>query len=90
MCHSGIASIGRVHWRNGFFDTAAGFDLPLLIGLGAVAVAIAGPGLVDIDRLLGTIGFGTTLMLLALAVLGGLATVVLPAIATHQRMAHQS
>jgi putative oxidoreductase len=47
-----IVIIVVVHLKNGFFNTKGGFEYPLLLGIGALAVGAAGPGLNSVDNLL--------------------------------------
>ncbi len=42
-----------VHWGNGFFWTAGGYEFPLLWGLVALALVIRGGGPLSLDRVLG-------------------------------------
>ena len=42
-----------VHWGNGFFWTAGGYEFPLLWGLVALALVIRGGGPLSLDRMLG-------------------------------------
>jgi putative oxidoreductase len=42
-----------VHWGNGFFWTAGGYEYPLLWGLVALALVIRGGGPLSLDRALG-------------------------------------
>jgi putative oxidoreductase len=46
-------AIGSVHWRNGFWNTAGGYELNLLIIAGATAIAATGPARFSLDRLIG-------------------------------------
>ena len=48
-----VVIIGKVHWTNGFFNSKSGIEFPLLLGVGAAAVGLAGPGAVSLDGLLG-------------------------------------
>jgi putative oxidoreductase len=48
-----FSAIGSVHWRNGFWNTAGGYELNLLIVAGATAIAATGPGRFSLDRLIG-------------------------------------
>jgi putative oxidoreductase len=42
-----------VHWGNGFFWTAGGYEFPLLWGLVALALVIRGGGPLSLDRMVG-------------------------------------
>lgn len=48
-----LNAIGTVHWRNGFWNAAGGYEFNLLVLTAAVAIAATGPGRFSIDRLLG-------------------------------------
>lgn len=48
-----LVAIFSVHWRNGFFASSNGIELPLLYLTAALGLAFAGPGRVSLDGLLG-------------------------------------
>lgn len=48
-----VAAIGTVHWTKGFFAQAGGFEFPLLLAGGALAVAATGAGDWSVDHSLG-------------------------------------
>jgi putative oxidoreductase len=48
-----LNAIGSVHWKNGLWNTAGGFEFPLVMLTAAVAVAATGPGRFSADRLIG-------------------------------------
>jgi putative oxidoreductase len=48
-----ITAIATVHWKNGFFTGAGGYEFNLLILGGAAALAGTGPGRYSLDRALG-------------------------------------
>ena len=48
-----LVAIATVHWRNGFFVGAGGFEFNLVLLTVAVAVAATGPGRFSVDRTLG-------------------------------------
>lgn len=73
-----IAIIGMVHWQNGFFNARGGIEFPLLLGLGAAAIGIAGAGAFSVDRLAG-IAFEPTVRV-ALVLAGGAAGAVAVAV----------
>jgi putative oxidoreductase len=51
-----LNAIATVHWRNGFWNTTGGYEFNLLVLAGALAVAVAGPGRVSLDNLIGWAG----------------------------------
>jgi putative oxidoreductase len=71
------AASAAVHWKNGFFATKGGFELPFLIAAAASSVAVAGPGSYSLDALLGVPVAGTSFALgaVVLGVVLGLAVV---------------
>src|SRR5262245_964119 len=48
-----VVIIGQVHWAHGFFNTRSGIEFPLLLGIGAAAVGLGGPGALSVDVALG-------------------------------------
>ncbi len=64
-----------VHAPKGFFAANGGFELPMVLGLGALAVAFTGPGAYSLDVLAGHVYHGLTWSIGAL-VLGVLAALV--------------
>jgi putative oxidoreductase len=48
-----VVAIGSVHWRNGFFAAAGGYEYNLVLWAVAVTVATTGPGRFSIDSWLG-------------------------------------
>ena len=48
-----LNAIGSVHWKNGFWNSAGGFEFPLVMLAAAVAVAATGPGRFSADRAIG-------------------------------------
>jgi putative oxidoreductase len=48
-----LNAIGTVHWRNGFWNTAGGYEFNLLVLTAAVAIASTGPGRFSLDALIG-------------------------------------
>jgi putative oxidoreductase len=64
-----VVIIFQVHWGNGFFNARSGIEFPLLLGLGAAAVGLAG-GAIGVDAL---IGFAAEPSRRLAIVLGGIA-----------------
>jgi putative oxidoreductase len=72
-------AVVAIHWRNGFFQANNGIELAYIYAVAAAAIAFAGYGTWSLDTAFGitaTSGPGVALALLALGILGGLATVV--------------
>jgi putative oxidoreductase len=71
-----IVAAVSVHWQHGLFAASNGIELPLLYGVLATALALTGPGAYSLDAALGLTPWWTpalTLVVLALAVVGGAA-----------------
>jgi putative oxidoreductase len=70
-----VVAVGSVHWRNGFFNGAQGYEFNLALLAAAIAVAAIGPGRWSIDHALrwddNLSGAIWGLGVLALAVAGG-------------------
>jgi putative oxidoreductase len=76
----GVVIIVKTHWARGFWNRDNGFEFPLALLAGTVAIALIGPGAASVDAGLGVDADGSLrLALVGLAVLGGLATAGLPA-----------
>ena len=74
-----IVIVGSAHWRNGFFNTAGGFEFPLTLGIGAAAILLAGPGAWSVDAALGIdVAPDIRLVLAFLGVAAGLVVLALP------------
>ncbi len=75
-----IVAAGSVHWKNGLFAATNGIEVPLLYGVGALALGLAGAGRFSLDALLGLSRLWTpvvTLLILAIGVAGGFANLAL-------------
>jgi putative oxidoreductase len=78
-----VVIIGQVHWTNGFFNSKSGFEFPLLLGIGAAAVGVAGPGAASLDAALGIAVEPTIRVLLAVGgIAAGLVTLAIPRLAS--------
>ncbi|MEV7996640.1 DoxX family protein [Streptomyces sp. NPDC086077] len=49
----GMAGASAVHLPNGFFNAEGGFEYPASLGMAATGLAVAGPGRLSLDHLLG-------------------------------------
>ncbi len=69
-----IVIISKVHLPKGFFNTAGGFEFPLVLGGGALALLLTGPGAISVDAVLGlAFPAEVRLGLLVIGAVGGLA-----------------
>lgn len=69
-----IVAAGSVHWKGGVFAATNGIEVPLLYGVGALALGLTGAGLFSLDAALGLGTLwtsGVTLLLLGLGIVGG-------------------
>ena len=84
-----IVIIKGAHLRNGFWNGKGGIEYRLTLGLGAVALYLAGPGAFSFDRALG-VSFGLPIQITALAValIGAMVAILWPAHAPGRRAAH--
>ena len=73
---STMVAAGSVHKPAGFFAMEGGYEYNLILGLGAAALAIRGPGRYSIDRLLGDRLNRPWLAAAALAVFGAASALV--------------
>jgi putative oxidoreductase len=74
---STMLAAGSVHKPAGFFAMEGGYEYNLILGLGAAALAIRGPGRYSVDRLLGDRLNRPWLAAVALAVFGAASAVVM-------------
>jgi putative oxidoreductase len=75
-----IVAAVSVHVQHGVFASANGIEVPLLYGVGAVALALTGPGAHSLDALLGITTLWTpalVLAVLAAGIVGGIGNLVL-------------
>jgi putative oxidoreductase len=83
-----VVIIGASHWKHGFFNRNNGYEFPLALAAGFAAVLLAGPGAVSLD---GVIGFALApevrAGLFVLAIVGGLASLALPALLARRQAA---
>ena len=74
-----IVIIAKSHWPRGFWNRDNGFEFPLALFAGTVAIVLTGPGGTSVDAQLGVHADGALRMgLVALGIVGGLATASLP------------
>lgn len=74
-----VVIIGKVHLPHGFFNSKSGIEFPLVLGVGAAAIGLAGPGAVGFDAALGiSVDPTVRALLLVAGILVGLATLAVP------------
>lgn len=77
-----IVIVELVHWRNGFFNQQQGFEFPLALAVGALAVALAGAGRLSLDYALGIVPSDSVrIAFIVLGVVGALVAIAIPRIA---------
>ena len=74
-----IAIIGTIHLPKGFWNTQGGFEFPLSLAGGAVAIGLAGPGAYSVDASIG-LTYDATLaaVLLGIGLIAGLVAFAWP------------
>ncbi|MGD0484554.1 MAG: DoxX family protein [Gemmatimonadales bacterium] len=75
-----IVAAVSVHGKNGLFAAANGIEMPLLYAVGAVALALTGPGLFSLDAALGISDIWTpalVLVVLGVGAIGGIGNLIL-------------
>jgi putative oxidoreductase len=86
-----VVMIFKVHWPHGFFSSKGGFEFPLLLAVGAVAVGVAGPGQVSLDHLIKLEPTATVrAVLLVIGAIGGLASLAVAWLMTRTNPAKTS
>jgi putative oxidoreductase len=78
----GVVIVGAAHWRSGFFNSAGGFEFPLTLLTGVVALLLAGPGAFSLDAWLGlVVAPEVRLGLIVVGFLAGLGVLAVPGLA---------
>ena len=75
-----IVAMISVHWHKGVFAGTNGVEVPLLYAVGAVALALTGPGLFSLDTVLGIDTLWTPAMnwtVLGVGAIGGIGNLAL-------------
>lgn len=71
-----VVIIIKSHWKNGFWNRANGYEFPLALLGGAIAIGLVGPGSVSLDGLGGlAANDGLRMGLLLVGAIGGLLSV---------------
>jgi putative oxidoreductase len=80
-----VVIIGQVHWPKGFWNRNSGYEFPLVLAAGAVAVALIGPGALSLDHALG-IAFDDAIRrgLLVAGAIAGLGALMVPRMAADE------
>jgi putative oxidoreductase len=76
-----VVAIGSVHWKNGLWNSAGGFEFNMVLWTVAIAVAASGPGRFSVDRALGWVdnlsGVWWGAGVLVVSLLGGAVTLAM-------------
>jgi putative oxidoreductase len=82
-----LAAIAVVHWDKGFFSMDGGYEFPLVLAIGACAMAFSGPGSWSVDHALdcSLAGDGWGVAAAALAVVACAAVTATRGIRVHRR-----
>jgi putative oxidoreductase len=74
-----LVIIFGAHWARGFFNRDNGYEFPLALVSGVVATLLLGPGAASVDAAIGfDVAPEVRVGLVALGVLGGVATLAIP------------
>jgi putative oxidoreductase len=74
--------IGHVHWPNGFFNTKGGYEFPLVLAVGAIALVLSGAGAWSIDTAIGfSLDANLRVVLVIVGIIGGLVSLAVPRLA---------
>jgi putative oxidoreductase len=74
-----VVIIAKSHWANGFWNRANGFEFPLALFGGTVAIGLSGPGAISIDALAGVaLSDAVRIALVVVGLVGGALTVAVP------------
>ena len=76
-----VVIVGQVHWRNGFFSTKGGYELPLTLGVAVAAIVLIGAGAWSIDAVIGlSLSASARIVLIALGLAAGVVALAVPRI----------
>ena len=70
-----IVAAVTVHWKNGYFATSNGIELPAMFSVAAIALAFTGFGQFSLDALTGLDGFFGPVEVMVALVVGGVGAI---------------
>jgi putative oxidoreductase len=71
--------IGQIHWPNGFFNTKGGYEFPLVLAVGAIALMLIGAGAWSVDAAIGfSLSANLRVVLVVVGIVGGLVSLAVP------------
>jgi putative oxidoreductase len=80
-----IVIIAKSHWAHGFWNKSNGYEFPLALLGGTVAIGLAGPGAISLDGLDGLApSDAVRLALIVIGIVGGLLTLTVPSLSRKQ------
>lgn len=84
-----VVIIAKSHWANGFWNRANGFEFPLALFGGTVAIGLIGPGAMSLDAVAGFApSEAIRIGLFVVGVVGGLLTLAVPTLT--RKPAHEA
>lgn len=76
-----VVIIAKSHWANGFWNRANGYEFPLALLGGTIAIGLAGPGAISLDGFDGLApSDAVRLAPVVIGVIGGLLTLTVPSL----------
>jgi len=77
--------IGHVHWPKGFFNTKGGYEFPLVLAVGAVALVLIEAGAWSIDGVIGfSLDANLRIALVIAGIIGGLISLAVPRLSANR------
>ena len=74
--------IGHVHWPKGFFNSKGGYEFPLVLAVGVIALVLTGAGAWSLDAAIGfSFDANLRVALVIVGIIGGLVSLAVPRLA---------
>ena len=74
-----VVIVGHVHWSNGFFNARSGIEFPLLLGIGAASLGVAGGSAIGVHSFVGfALEPSARVAVVVAGVVAGLAALAVP------------
>ncbi len=80
-----VVIIGHIHWPNGFFNSKGGYEFPLVLAVGAVALVLIEAGAWSIDAVIGfSLDANLRIALVIAGIIGGLISLAVPRLSANR------